>query len=121
VPETVSHLFIGCVTAREVWYNLLEPIGLSTLMPMEDCDLGQWWLQQRARLDRSARPLFDSLLLLIAWTLWKERNGRVFGRAPSPVLDVVRAALKEGEEWALAGFAPLEAMHLLWSQHSFAL
>jgi hypothetical protein len=65
--------------------------------------------------------LFDSLVLLIAWTVWKERNGRVFGRPASSVQDVVRAAISEGEDWAQAGFAPLAALHLLWSQNSFAM
>lgn len=78
-PETVAHLFVGCVFSREVWFKLLQPLGLSSLMPMGEPDLGQWWIHQRSRLDRASRPLFDSLVLLVAWAVWKERNGRVFG------------------------------------------
>jgi hypothetical protein len=88
-PETVAHLFVGCVFSREVWYKLLEPLGLSSLMPMDEPDLGQWWISQRGRLDRASRPLFDTLVLLIAWTVWKERNNRVFGRRASSVMQVV--------------------------------
>jgi hypothetical protein len=37
------------------------------------------------------------------------------------VLDVIRAVIKEGEDWALAGFMPLAALHLYWSQNSSAM
>lgn len=111
--ETASHLFVGCVFAWEVWYSLLEPLG----MPMDVHDIVQWWIQQRSRLDRASRPLFDSLMLLIAWVIWKERNGRVFGRSACSVAQVRRAAISEGEESALAGYGPLAALHLIWSQN----
>lgn len=73
------------------------------------------------RIEQTSKPLFDSLLLLVAWTVWKERNCRVFGRPPSSVQDVVRAAIREGEDWALAGFAPVAAIHHIWSQNSNAI
>jgi hypothetical protein len=37
------------------------------------------------------------------------------------VIDVVRTAIKEGEDWALAGFTPLAALHLFWLQNSFGM
>ena len=74
-------------------------------------------LCQRSRVDSASTPLFDSFLLLVAWSLWKERNGRVFGRPPSDVQAVICAVLQEGEEWALGGFVPLVALSELWLQH----
>jgi hypothetical protein len=55
--------------------------------------------------------------LLVAWAIWKERNGRVFGRQATAVAQVVRAAVNEGQQRAIAGFALLAALHLFWSQH----
>jgi hypothetical protein len=60
-------------------------------------------------MDAADRKLFDSLLLLVAWSLGKERNARVFGRPASSAMTVARSALREGEDWALGGFAPLVA------------
>jgi len=71
-------------------------------MPSSDDDLGEWWLHQRRRFDQASRPLFDSLLLLVAWSVSKEKNCRVFGRPASSVQTVVQAAVKEGEDWAMA-------------------
>lgn len=92
--ESVEHLFLGCVVARQVWYSLLWPVNLDTLMPVNDGEIGAWWLEQRARVDANDRRLFDCALLLVAWSLWKERNARVFGRPASTVRDVVRRAIK---------------------------
>jgi hypothetical protein len=37
-------------------------------------NLGEWWIQQRGRINQASRALFDLMLLLVAWTIWKERN-----------------------------------------------
>ena len=79
--ETMGHLFLGCVFARELWFSLLSPVGLAMLVPEYDEEIGEWWLRLRQRLDSSARPIFDSMFLLVAWNLWKERNSVTFGRA----------------------------------------
>lgn len=84
-------------------------------------DIASWWLSQRSRIVSSDRPLFDSVLLLVAWSLWKERNARVIGRPALNVNDVVRAVWLEGEEWALGCFMPFVALTELWSRHSVAM
>jgi len=83
--ETIGHLFLGCVFARELWFLLLSPIGLGPILPEHDEVIGEWWLRQRRRLDPSARPVLDFMLLLVTWNLWKERNNRTFGRAAADV------------------------------------
>ena len=113
----MEHLLLVCAFAKQVWFALLQPLQLATLMPEHDADIASWCLRQRSRVDSKDRPMFDSLLLLVAWSLWKERNARVFGRPASDALAVVRAVLREGEEWALGGFVPFVALTELWSQH----
>lgn len=113
--ETVSHLFLGCVFARQVWAGVLLPLHLQDLVPPHEQEIAPWWISQRKRLDTASRPLFDSLLLLVTWCLWKERNARTFARPPSTPSQVVAAVLSEGADWATAGYAPLAALDLLWS------
>lgn len=110
---------LGCPFTRQVWYALLHPMQLDTLLPAIDVDLdiADWWLSQRARITSSDRKVFDSMLLLVAWSLWKERNARVFGRPAMSVNDVVRTVVHEGEEWALGGFAPYVALAETWSRN----
>jgi hypothetical protein len=119
--ETGSHLFLGCAFARQVWFGLLSPFQLVDLVPVDDQDLGTWWIRQRRRIDKTSRPLFDRLLLLIAWSLWKERNARVFARTPSAAHDVVAAITRDGKDWAAAGYAPMAVLEAIWSQNLVAM
>ncbi|KAK1685647.1 hypothetical protein QYE76_046495 [Lolium multiflorum] len=41
--------------------------------------LEEWWLRAGREVQKSDRRRFDSLVTLVAWTLWKQRNARVFG------------------------------------------
>lgn len=93
---------------------MLSPLQLSSLMPECEEEIGSWWLRQRRRVDSASRPVFDSADRL---SIWKERNCRVFGRPASSVQLVVNAAFKEGEERAMAGFAPLSVLSAIWSQN----
>lgn len=72
--ETVEHLVLGCVVTRELWASLLLPIGLVSLVPERGEPIAGWWLHQRERIDTAARPMFDSVFLLIAWTILKEEQ-----------------------------------------------
>ena len=45
-------------------------LGASTLL--------DWWLLERAALPQAIRRSFDSLVLLVTWLLWKERNRHTF-------------------------------------------
>lgn len=120
-PESASHLFLGCVFSRQVWYDLLAPLELQVLLPDDGDILACWWTQQRRRIDTASRPLFDALLLLVSWCIWKERNVRVFNRAASTAREVVMSIIREATDWASAGYAPLLALEFLWSRHQFAM
>ena len=60
-----------------------------------------WWLSS------GFRKGFDSLVLLVSWETWKERNRRTFGGAPSSVAQVLQGIQQEGAEWVSAGFRSL--------------
>jgi hypothetical protein len=77
---------------REVWVRLLARVGLQHLAPESITTLADWWLQTRRDIPDSHRRAFDSLVLLVAWVIWKERNARTFrstARTSSQVIDAV--------------------------------
>jgi len=66
--ETVAHLLSGCVVTKEIWFRVLQPVGLQQLM----ADLGEgdpieWWLHRRLLLSSEQHRGFDSLVLLVSW------------------------------------------------------
>ena len=116
-PETASHLFLQRVLARELWLKLLYPVGLDSLLPQHDDEIVDWWLRQRMELQAEARAVFDSLLMLASWMLWKERNNRTFRDATSTVHELFRAIVTEGVLWVQAGYKNLSTVSLVWSQN----
>jgi hypothetical protein len=106
--ETVAHLLLGCVLARQLWFLLWEPVGLVALVPERPNDLTEWWMQQRLRLHHDAP--FDSLLLLISGTLWKERNSRTFQGVASGIQVIYKTVVEEAEDCVQAGFSTLAAL-----------
>ena len=78
--------------------------------------LSVWWLRGREQLQAEVRPSFDSMALLVTWTLWKERNARVFRRRASAAPAMGKEMLMEAELWCDAGFRSLAAFAMIWSQ-----
>jgi len=81
--------------------------------------LGDWWLQQRMRLHADARRPFDTMLLLISWCLWKERNNRTFQGTSADLQAIYHAVISEADEWISAGISTLHAVFPVWSQNLF--
>jgi hypothetical protein len=80
----MDHMLIACVYSREVWFRLLQPVGLDGYLALGGDALITWWLSSEHagyRLSSNFRRGFDSLLLLVSWLIWKERNSRVFDRS----------------------------------------
>ena len=66
LSETISHILVGCVYAREVWFNLLRrwnwlrlAAGLSTHLEFTD-----WWMWSRKQVHGDDRKAFHTLVVL---------------------------------------------------------
>ncbi|KAG2589482.1 hypothetical protein PVAP13_5NG362481 [Panicum virgatum] len=110
LSETISHILVGCVYAREVWSNLLRrwnwlrlAAGLSTHLEFTD-----WRSWSRKQVHGDDRKAFDTLLVLVVWLLWKERNNSIFQNSNMLASDLVLRIIEEGKAWAYAGFRHLQ-------------
>jgi hypothetical protein len=72
-----------------------------------DGGVSAWWLQRRLLLDSVKRRGFDSLVLLVSWEVWKERNARIFRNEVSTAAAIAKRVHDEGSQWIDAGFIPL--------------
>jgi hypothetical protein len=76
--DTVDHILTQCTYARSVWLGCLQEHQFRVTAPQADTELKRWWTENRKRLRRRDRRRFDTLVILTTWTLWKQRNARVF-------------------------------------------
>lgn len=113
--ETIHHLLLHCPFSKEVWFKLLRRAGRQHLAlniaANDNCEFTDWWTHSRKQLLKTIRKGFDTLILLVSWELWKERNRRVFqGVSMQPNALVGRVA-DEFSVWMLAGYRSLNSFH----------
>jgi hypothetical protein len=87
--ETIDHLLLGCVFAREVCYKVLMHCGWQHLASVVDEHLVLWWLRSRKFVVKARRKAFDSFVVLIVWSIWLERNAMVFRSVSSSTATLV--------------------------------
>ena len=109
--ETIDHLLIACPFSREIWFNVLRKVGWESVTPSLHMDHhASWWTEARKHVPKHNRRGFDSLVVLICWQLWKERNDRTFDRRVRTIEEVIDRIVDEIAAWSLAGFRHLETV-----------
>jgi len=84
--ETIQHLSITCVVARQVWFRLFTPLNLADSVPRQnELSFADWWHTTISRVSKEHGKGVNTLIILEAWIIWKHRNACVFeGASPSP-------------------------------------
>ncbi|KAE8686558.1 hypothetical protein F3Y22_tig00111059pilonHSYRG00273 [Hibiscus syriacus] len=86
-PETRNHLFFGCGFARDLWGNVLSLCGINRRVSTWDREL--IWASQFLK----GKTLIVLLLKLAfvghVYSIWRERNSRLFGGRARPVGEVL--------------------------------
>lgn len=78
--NNVDHILVQCVYAREVWHYCFDALQLPIPRPMVGDTFMDWWLRHHNSFRKAEKRGIDSLVVGIAWSLWKQRNARVFNR-----------------------------------------
>jgi hypothetical protein len=99
--ETVVHLLSQCRFTKRLWGMMRDWLGLPHLQIGEwaaDIAIDEWWMM----MARNSKAM-ASMTMLVCWTIWKERNARVFNNksAPPPILfEIIKS---EARLWVRAG------------------
>ena len=78
---------------------------------LSDVDTSAWhgddtveeWRERRTKPQRPNRRAIASLLMLVSWHIWQERNSRVFRNKSAPPFVVVDLISEEAKLWVAAG------------------
>ncbi|WVZ75533.1 hypothetical protein U9M48_023578 [Paspalum notatum var. saurae] len=111
--ESIQHILMQCVVARELWFQVLQKINLHAVSPPEASSrLTSWWSQSSRALPKDARKGFNSLVILVSWELWKHRNACVFEGVRPDVRAVLFAIVSKGQLCCRAGAVGLQELSL---------
>jgi hypothetical protein len=80
----------------EKWANL------QNTAPATDDSLQEWWQLARNSLTGKNRKRLDTLAMLITWSVWRERNNRVFEKVYRPTSILLEQIKAEAKQWAFA-------------------
>jgi hypothetical protein len=104
--ETIDHILISCPESAQFWWIVMNTIGRPDLFPASQNSFISWWSASRKGVAKQLRRGFDTVVVLGAWSIWKERNNRVFNQKQRSWEEVARAAAEEAALWRLAGLLP---------------
>lgn len=105
--EMLDHLLSSCVHSRKTWFCVLGYVGLGGLTPHMESPLAAWWLQARKSVAKIRQKGFVSVVWLVAWSLWKERNRGVHEHSALQLVALAPLILEEARLWAQASFVGL--------------
>jgi hypothetical protein len=102
--DTVDHVIMQCPYARQTWFGCLTAAGLNITEPSMESKLEPWWEEARSLIRRRDRKSFDTMVILTAWRIWKQRNSRVFGNRTEQcnTHELLKRITEEFELWKRA-------------------
>ena len=100
--ETVDHLLLHCEWAWRLWSDMFRLFGVQWVMPQTVFDLFSCWLGGEGRHSAVWRLVPHAII----WTLWRERNSRVFENTEHLIGDLQSSLLRYMLDWLVgAGFS----------------
>lgn len=102
-PESVEHLLLHCAMSKQIWWNTLDWLGMSSRFVGSNLVIAETWSHLRNGLPKQTGKELDTIFVLVAWQLWKERNARVFQREASTEVVVLARIKEEALAWVAAG------------------
>jgi hypothetical protein len=100
--ETIAQLVVSCSFAQQIWWNVATTLQ-QQMVAVTPASILDWWTTWRQHWTRSERRGADSIFLLVAWELWKERNARCFRGANTQVPQFLATLKHEADLWVQAG------------------
>ena len=109
--ENIHHILVGCVFTQQIWARIFQQLGLLSLAPdIAAARFSKWWWSSISAVPKDMRKGLNSLIILIAWEIWKHRNSCIFENNRPNVQYVLRAVRDKGSLWCSAGAKKLQEL-----------
>jgi hypothetical protein len=108
----VQHILVSCVVARQVWFNVFALLNLGDCIPSQEERNFVGLAKSNKNVKKEFKKGVSSLIILVAWMIWKHRNSCVF-EGLSPLVNIImRNLMDEHNLWCLAGAKKLDGLGL---------
>jgi hypothetical protein len=97
-------LLLQCIFSRQVWFSILQGLNLQVLAPQPDeCSFDDWWDKVSSRADGVVKKGLNSIVILVACSLWNHRNRCVFDGLQPSLNGILSSIREELQLWGIAG------------------
>nr|CBG76422.1 OO_Ba0013J05-OO_Ba0033A15.9 [Oryza officinalis] len=86
----------------ERFWAMLKDNSLVPVCP-SGTDLTVWWSAVRRPVNKADKRKLDTVVILACWTVWKERNARIFDAKQETPGRLLEAFKEELMAWKMAG------------------
>ena len=103
--EFAAHLLFQCRFTLRIWNDILPWLGMhhiSTSSWSASASVKGWW-NDNLQIRLGSPKALASLMMLISWEIWSERNARVVRNVAVPPVVIINKIKQEVSLWALAG------------------
>nr|CCA65974.1 hypothetical protein [Beta vulgaris subsp. vulgaris] len=85
-PETSDHLLLHCLFAQRIWTWWLDLWSIKWVFPMSlRMAFDQW---QSTNKSPFFKKIWASIFFIVVWSVWKERNDRIFNNKNTSIKDI---------------------------------
>lgn len=95
----------------KVWTMIFQRLGLNAITPQPTAaQFSVWWSNAISRVPKVLREGLNSLIILLAWELWKHQNYCVFEGTNASVQLVLPTMANDSGLWCLVGTSALHKL-----------
>jgi hypothetical protein len=90
--EIINHFLIHCEYTSDLWLLVLNTFGVSWAMPNNVQEWLHYWKIHGQ--GHSQEAIWKVIFVLLIWSIWRERNWRLFEGCKSNVLRLVSSFVR---------------------------
>jgi hypothetical protein len=112
--ESADHLFFPYQFTKRLWNLVIDWLGIANIRNQDwvhGTAIEEWWTMMVCYA-KPNRKAIASITMLVSWTIWNERNARVFNNKAAPMTVLLEIIKSEVRLWIAAGAKNLSIVML---------